>query len=140
MSTAVTETSSVAPPRPAVWPRLGGAALGRGLVVAYLSIIVLIPIAALVAQSTDGGWSTFWSAISSPEAWWSLKWTLIASLIVVVINVFAGTTIAWVLVRDNFPGKAALNAFATPKSVTSACDPIVRMLPGLMSRWTRWLS
>jgi len=105
MSTAVTETSSVAPPRPAVWPRLGGAALGRGLVVAYLSIIVLIPIAALVAQSTDGGWSAFWNAISNPEAWWALRWTLIASLIVVVINVFAGTAIAWVLVRDKFPGK-----------------------------------
>jgi len=122
MSTAVTETSSVAPPRPAVWPRLGGAALGRGLVVAYLSIIVLIPIAALVAQSTDGGWSAFWNAISNPEAWWALRWTLIASLIVVVINVFAGTAIAWVLVRDKFPGKAALNGvidlpFALPTIV-----------------------
>ena len=84
MSTAETDTSSVAPPRSAAWPRLGGAALGRGLVVAYLSVIVLIPIAALVAQSTDGGWSSFWSAISNPEAWWALKWTVIASLIVVV--------------------------------------------------------
>jgi sulfate transport system permease protein len=122
MSTAVTDTSSVAPPRPAAWPRLGGAALGRGLVVAYLSVIVLIPIAALVAQSTDGGWSPFWNAISNPEAWWALKWTVIASLIVVVINVFAGTVIAWVLVRDEFPGKAALNGvidlpFALPTVV-----------------------
>jgi sulfate transport system permease protein len=122
MSSAVTDTSSAAPPRPAYRPRLGGAALGRGLVTAYLSIIVLIPIAALVAQSTDGGWSAFWSAISSPEAWWALRWTLIASLIVVVINVFAGTTIAWVLVRDNFRGKAALNGiidlpFALPTIV-----------------------
>jgi len=122
MSSAVAETSSAAPPRPAAWPRLGGAALGRGLVVAYLSIIVLIPIAALVAQSTDGGWSSFWNAISNPEAWWALKWTVIASLIVVVINVFAGTAIAWVLVRDKFPGKAALNGvidlpFALPTVV-----------------------
>jgi sulfate transport system permease protein len=122
MTSAVSNTSSAAPPRPAFWPRLGGAALGRGLVVTYLSIIVLLPIAALVAQSTDGGWSAFWNAISSPEAWWSLKWTLIASLIVVVINVVAGTAIAWVLVRDNFPGKAALNGvidlpFALPTIV-----------------------
>ncbi|HKG18542.1 MAG TPA: ABC transporter permease subunit, partial [Candidatus Limnocylindrales bacterium] len=89
---------------------------------AYLSIIVLLPIAALVAQSTDGGWSAFWSAISNPEAWWALKWTLIASVTVVVINVFAGTAIAWVLVRDSFPGKAALNGvidlpFALPTVV-----------------------
>jgi sulfate/thiosulfate transport system permease protein len=122
MSSAATGTSSAAPPRPAYRPRLGGAALGRGLVTAYLSIIVLLPIAALVAQSSDGGWSAFWNAISTPEAWWSLRWTLIASLIVVVINVFAGTMIAWVLVRDNFRGKAALNGvidlpFALPTIV-----------------------
>jgi sulfate transport system permease protein len=92
------------------------------MVTAYLSIIVLLPIAALIAQSTDGGWSAFWSAISSPEAWYSLKLTLIASLIVVAINVFAGTAIAWVLVRDKFPAKAALNGvidlpFALPTVV-----------------------
>jgi sulfate transport system permease protein len=122
MTSAVSGTSSAAPSRPAVSPRLGGAALGRGLVVAYLSIIVLLPIAALVAQSTDGGWSAFWRAISTPDAWWALRWTLIASLIVVAINVVAGTVIAWVLVRDNFPGKAALNGvidlpFALPTIV-----------------------
>jgi sulfate transport system permease protein len=122
MTTSASGISSASPSRPAYWPRLGGAALGRGLVVTYLSIIVLLPIAALVAQSTDGGWSAFWSAISSPEAWWSLRWTLIASVIVVVINMVAGTTIAWVLVRDNFPGKAALNGvidlpFALPTIV-----------------------
>ena len=51
-----------APPRPVAWPRLGGAALGRGLVTAYLSLIVLIPIAALVAKSTEGGLGGFWDS------------------------------------------------------------------------------
>jgi sulfate transport system permease protein len=120
MSTAAPATPSAAPSRPTVG--LGGTALGRGLVTAYLSIIVLLPIAALIAQSTDGGWSGFWNAISNPEAVYALKLTLIASLIVVVINAFAGTAIAWVLVRDGFPGKAALNAvidlpFALPTVV-----------------------
>ena len=120
MSSAATGTSSAAPTRPVFG--LGGAALGRGLVLGYLSVIVLLPIAALIAQSTDGGWSAFWTAISSPEAWYSLKLTLIASLIVVAINAVAGTTIAWVLVRDRFPGKAALNGvidlpFALPTVV-----------------------
>src|SRR3954467_8921637 len=122
MASGVSRTSSATPSRPAYWPRLGGAALGRGLVGAYLTIIVLIPIAALVAQSTDGGWRAFWSAISNPEARGALQWTVIASLIVVVINVLAGTAIAWVLVRDKFPGKAALNGvidlpFALPTVV-----------------------
>jgi sulfate/thiosulfate transport system permease protein len=111
-----------APPRGVAWPRLGGAALGRGLVTAYLSLIVLIPIAALVAQSTEGGLDAFWTSLSSPLAVSALKLTLIASAIVVVINVIAGTAIAWVLVRDSFPGKRIVNSvidlpFALPTVV-----------------------
>ena len=103
-------------------PRLGGAALGRGLVTAYLSIIVLIPIAALVAKSTGGGLDGFWTSLTSPLAIRALKLTLIASVIVVAINVITGTAIAWVLVRDNFPGKRIINAvidlpFALPTVV-----------------------
>ncbi len=111
-----------APPRPVAWPRLGGAALGRGLVTAYLSLIVLIPIAALVAQSIDGGLDGFWTAVTSPLAVSALKLTLISSAIVVAVNVVMGTAIAWVLVRDNFPGKAIVNSvidlpFALPTIV-----------------------
>ncbi len=103
-------------------PRLGGAALGRGLVTAYLSIIVLIPIAALVAESTEGGLAAFWDSLTSPLAVSALKLTLIASLIVTLINVVAGTAIAWVLVRDSFPGKRIVNSvidlpFALPTVV-----------------------
>ncbi|MEK6325992.1 MAG: sulfate ABC transporter permease subunit CysT [Actinomycetota bacterium] len=111
-----------APPRPVGFPRLGGAALGRGLVTAYLSLIVLIPIAALVAQSTEGGLDAFWTSLTSPLAVSALKLTLIASAIVVAINVIAGTMIAWVLVRDSFPGKRIVNSvidlpFALPTVV-----------------------
>jgi sulfate transport system permease protein len=103
-------------------PRLGGAALGRGLVTAYLSIIVLIPIAALAAKSTEGGLGEFWDSVTSPLAVSALKLTLIASLIVVAINVVSGTAIAWVLVRDSFPGKRIVNSvidlpFALPTVV-----------------------
>ncbi len=103
-------------------PRLGGAALGRGLVTAYLSLIVLIPIAALVAKSTEGGLDAFWSSLTSPLAVSALKFTLVASVIVVAINVIAGTAIAWVLVRDSFPGKRIVNSvidlpFALPTVV-----------------------
>src|SRR5206468_11934701 len=103
-------------------PSLGGAALGRGLVTAYLSLIVLIPIAALVAKSTGGGLDAVWTALTSLLAIRALKLTLIASVIVVVINVITGTAIAWVLVRDSFPGKRILNSvidlpFALPTVV-----------------------
>jgi sulfate/thiosulfate transport system permease protein len=104
------------------WPRLGGASLGRGFVTAYLSLIVLIPIAALVAQSTDGGLGAFWTAVTSPQAIAALKLTLIAAMIVVVVNIVTGTAIAWVLVRDSFPGKPIVNSvidlpFALPTVV-----------------------
>ena len=119
---ALSGTRAEAPPRAAFWPRLGGATLGRGLVTAYLSLIVLIPLAALTVQSTEGGMGTFWTAITNSEAIAALKLTLIASLIVVAINAVMGTTIAWVLVRDSFPGKGVVNSlidlpFALPTIV-----------------------
>src|SRR5467141_1381350 len=83
-----------------------GAGLGRGLVVLYLSLIVMLPLAALVSQSFEGGLSTFWAQVTSPLAVSSLELTVIASLIVVAINAVFGTIIAWILVRDEFRGKA----------------------------------
>ncbi len=98
--------------------------MGRGLVVLYLSVIVMLPLAALTSQAFDGGLSTFWTQVTSPQAVRSLELTVIASLIVVVVNAIFGTIIAWILVRDEFPGKAAVNAvidlpFALPTIVAS---------------------
>jgi sulfate transport system permease protein len=96
--------------------------LGRGLLGLYLSVLVLLPIAALLARSSDGGLSAFWNEVSSPEAWAAIKLTLIVSAIVALINAFFGTLVAWVLVRDEFPGKRVVNAlidlpFALPTVV-----------------------
>ena len=100
----------------------GRRACPAGIVVTYLSVIVLIPLAAVVARSTEDGWDTFWNAVTSPQAVAALKLTLIASLVVVVINAVAGTAIAWVLVRDKFRGKNIVNSvidlpFALPTIV-----------------------
>jgi sulfate/thiosulfate transport system permease protein len=89
---------------------------------AYLSIVALIPLAAVVARSLDGGLDTFWNAVTNDQAMASLRLTLIASLIVVLINAITGTLIAWVLVRDEFPGKGIVNSlidlpFALPTIV-----------------------
>jgi sulfate/thiosulfate transport system permease protein len=92
------------------------------MVMLYLSLIVLLPIAAVVAKSTSGGLGNFWDQVTGPGARSALELTLTASLIVVAINAVAGTLIAWVLVRDEFRGKAALNSlidlpFALPTIV-----------------------
>jgi sulfate/thiosulfate transport system permease protein len=83
---------------------------GPGAAVIYLSLLVLIPIAAVASQAFQGGWGDFWSAVRNPESWAALKLTLLSAVIVVVVNTFAGMAIAWVLVRDNFHGKKLLGA------------------------------
>jgi sulfate transport system permease protein len=88
----------------------------------YLSVIVLIPIAAVAARSVDGGLAGFWDAITGPQAVAALKLTVIVSLIVAAVNAVAGTLVAWVLVRDSFPGKRVVGAlidlpFALPTIV-----------------------
>jgi sulfate/thiosulfate transport system permease protein len=96
--------------------------LGRGVAMTYLSMVALIPLAAVVVKSLDGGLDSFWTAVSSPQAVAALRLTLIASVVVVVVNAVAGTLIAWVLVRDQFPGKSIVNSlidlpFALPTIV-----------------------
>lgn len=96
--------------------------LGRGVLLAYLSLVVLLPLAAVVAHATDGGLSGFWRAVSNREAVAAIELTLAASAIVVAINAVFGTLIAWVLVRDEFRGRRVVNAvidlpFALPTIV-----------------------
>jgi sulfate/thiosulfate transport system permease protein len=106
-------------------PRVGagaGGALGKGLLGIYLTALVLLPIAALLSKASTGGTSAFWREITSPEAMAAIKLTLATSAIVVVLNAFFGTVIAWVLVRDEFPGKRVVNSlidlpFALPTIV-----------------------
>ncbi|MGA8744703.1 MAG: sulfate ABC transporter permease subunit CysT [Solirubrobacterales bacterium] len=81
------------------------------MVTLYLSVLVLLPLAAVASQAFDKGLAGFWEAVTAPESVAALKLTVIASLITVVINGVFGTIIAWVLVRDQFRGKAILNTF-----------------------------
>jgi sulfate transport system permease protein len=71
----------------------------------YLSLIVLIPLAAVVWKSVDSGPGFFWRAVTTPDAWAALKLTVGASAVVAVLNLLLGTVIAWVLARDDFRGK-----------------------------------
>ena len=95
---------------------------GPALAVTYLSLLVLLPLAALITNAFSGGWSEFWSAVTQPEAVAALELTLVVSLIVATVNSVAGLAIAWVLVRDDFRGKALVSAvidlpFALPTIV-----------------------
>jgi sulfate/thiosulfate transport system permease protein len=120
---AGTLTSSRAPRAGIRLPGVG-AGLGRGMVVLYLSVIVLLPLAALTAQSLTLGLGHFWEQVTQPQAVKALELTLVASTVVVLVNAFFGTILAWLLVRDEFPGKSVVNAvidlpFALPTIVAS---------------------
>ena len=126
----MTETDTVAPSRAVAasrsWLRVTGSVgpLGIATAVLWLSVIVLLPLAALAFHAFDNGWSGFWSAATAPAALDSLRVTVLLSVLVALLNVVMGTLVAWVLVRDEFPGKGVVNAlidlpFALPTIVAS---------------------
>lgn len=107
------------------WARRHSATPGLvGAASIWLSVIVLLPLAAIVWQSARGGWGAFWSAITSTAAVESFRVTLTISIGVAVINAVFGLLVAWVLTRDNFPGRRLVDTvidlpFALPTIVAS---------------------
>ncbi|GAA3543180.1 sulfate ABC transporter permease subunit CysT [Aeromicrobium flavum] len=96
--------------------------IGLGLTMTWFSLLVLIPLAAVIVTATEGGWTNFWSAITNEQTSRAIVLTLLAATAVTVVNVFMGTAIAWVLVRDRFWGRSALDVlidipFALPTIV-----------------------
>jgi sulfate/thiosulfate transport system permease protein len=95
-----------------------------GVAMVWLSVIVLLPLAAIVWQAAGGGWRAFWLAVTSHAALESFQVTLTISAAVTVLNIVFGLLIAWVLVRDDFVGKRLVDAiidlpFALPTIVAS---------------------
>src|SRR5271166_2241117 len=95
-----------------------------GVATLWLSVIVLLPLAAIAWQAVGGGWQAFWLAVTSHAALESFRVTLTISVLVTVLNVVLGLLTAWVLARDDFVGKGLIDAvidlpFALPTIVTS---------------------
>jgi sulfate/thiosulfate transport system permease protein len=104
--------------------RGSGTSLRVGVSMVWLSVIVLLPLAAIAWQSVGGGWRAFWLAVTSNAALESFRVTLTISAGITVLNMIFGLLIAWVLVRDEFPGKPLVDAiidlpFALPTIVAS---------------------
>jgi len=101
---------------------LPGFKLTLGFTLFYLSLIVLIPLSALVLKTFTLTWEQFWSAVASPRVVASYQLTFGASLFAALVNVVFGLLVAWVLVRYTFPGKKIVDAlvdlpFALPTAV-----------------------
>src|SRR3712207_3031212 len=106
--TAIARPARLRRPRTAVG---GVGPLGLGVATLWLSLIVLLPLAAVAAKSVENGLSGFWDAATAPSALAALEFTIVASVVVALVNVVVGTLIAWVLVRDEFRGKRVVDAF-----------------------------
>lgn len=126
-SAAAVPAARPAPPRQ---PRRGlgavtltpGSSLALGVTMTWFSLLVLIPLAAVVATAAGGGWSGFWQAITSENVVAAIRLTVWQAFLVTLINAFMGTATAWVLVRYQFFGKRLLDVaidipFALPTIV-----------------------
>lgn len=98
------------------------AGVGLGVAVTWFSLLVLIPLALVVVQATEGGWGIFLDTLRDPQTAAALSLTVTQALLVTAVNVVVGTLIAWVLVRDSFWGQRAVEVvidipFALPTIV-----------------------
>ena len=96
--------------------------IGLGVTMLWFSLLVLIPLVAVVITASSGGWSAFAHQLGNEQTASAILLTIRAAIVVTLINVVVGTVIAWVLVRDKFWGKGLLEViidipFALPTIV-----------------------
>ncbi|MEZ0577883.1 sulfate ABC transporter permease subunit CysT [Nocardioides sp. MH1] len=125
----MTAASLDAPARPTPRRRAGrsttltpGSSLALGISIVWFSLLVLIPLTAVVVSASDRGWSGYWQTITNPQTMAAVRLTVGQSVLVTLVNIVVGTVIAWVLVRDRFFGKRLLDViidipFALPTIV-----------------------
>lgn len=109
--------------RPSGLFRLGPTSgVGLGVALVWFSVLVLLPLAAVVGAAAAGGWGAFWNTLTDAQTFAALRLTVLEAAGVTVVNAVIGTVVAWVLVRDHFFGKRILDVvidipFALPTIV-----------------------
>ena len=119
---------------------LPGFDLALGFTLLYLSLVVLIPLAAAFLKAASMTWPAFWDAVSSPRVVASYRLTFGASLAAAAINAVFGLLVAWVLVRYDFPFKRLVDAlvdlpFALPTAVAGITLTALYAENGLIGQW-----
>lgn len=119
---------------------LPGFGLAMGFTLLYLSLIVLIPLAALFLRTTALSWGQFWATVTAPRVLASYRLSFGASLLAALINALFGFLVAWVLVRYSFPGKRVVDAlvdlpFALPTAVAGISLTSLLVKTGWIGRY-----
>jgi sulfate transport system permease protein len=117
-----------------------GFGLTLGYTVSYLSLIVLIPLAALVARGVAQPWSEFSATVFDPRTMAAWRLTFGAALVASLVNAVFGLIVAWTLVRYRFPGRRILDAlidvpFALPTAVSGIALTAIYAQNGWVGRW-----
>lgn len=119
---------------------LPGFGLSLGYTLVYLSLIVLIPLAAVFLRTTELSFSEFWAVVTTPRVLATYRLTFGASLLAALINLVFGLLTAWVLVRYQFAGKKILDAlvdlpFALPTAVAGISLTAIYAPNGWLGQW-----
>ncbi len=119
---------------------LPGFGLSLGFTLAYLGLIVLIPLAAAFIKSAGLSWADFWAAVTSPRVIASYKLSFGVSLFAALVNAVFGGILAWVLVRYTFPGRRIVDAlvdlpFALPTAVAGIALSAIYSPNGWVGGW-----
>lgn len=117
-----------------------GFGLTLGYTISYLSLIVLMPLAALVARGANQPWANFRAAAFDPRTLLAARLTFGTAFAASAINVVFGLVVAWVLVRYEFPGRRILDAlidvpFALPTAVSGISLTAIYAQNGWVGRW-----
>ena len=119
---------------------LPGFGLAMGITLVSLSLVVLIPLSAMVLKASTAGWGALWKAATEPRVLASYRLSFGASGLAALANAFMGLLMAWVLVRYDFPGKKIVDAlvdlpFALPTAVAGMTLTTVLAPAGWVGRW-----
>ncbi|NBQ57647.1 MAG: sulfate ABC transporter permease subunit CysT [Opitutaceae bacterium] len=119
---------------------LPGFGLSLGFTLAYLGLIVLVPLSAAFLKTAGMSWADFVAAVASPRVMAAYRLSFFASLAAASVNAFFGLIVAWVLVRYAFPGKRILDAlvdlpFALPTAVAGIALTAIYAKNGWLGQW-----
>src|SRR5450759_3667408 len=92
------------------------------LALGFMSLFVVLPLAVVFAQAFEKGWSTYWAAVSEPDALAAIRLTLLAAGIAVPLNLVFGLAAAWAIAKFQFPGR---NLLVTLIDLPFAVSPVI---------------
>ncbi len=117
-----------------------GKGLTAGITITMLSLLILIPLASILAYSFKLSWSEFWQLIFRPNVMRAFRTSIVCSLVAAVINCVFGLILAWILVRYEFPGKRIMDGmielpFALPTAVAGITLSKMYSTQGVLGSW-----